>query len=128
MRSLLDTQIVLWLAAEPHKLSTEARAVLADPSNEICFSVVNLWEVAIKRALDRPTFQLNPVRLRQKLLAAGFHELAVTGDHALEVAHLPPIHRDSFDRILVAQAISEGLTLITADRRLRDYPGSILIV
>lgn len=125
MRILLDTQIVLWTAAEPDKLPTVARAVLADPDNDIAFSVVNLWEIAIKRSLNRPSFQINPRRLRERLIATGFIELAVTGEHALAVEHLPPIHRDPFDRILVAQAITEGLVLLTSDRMLDGYPGQI---
>ncbi|WP_396593772.1 type II toxin-antitoxin system VapC family toxin [Brevundimonas sp. R86498] len=125
MKLLLDTQIVLWTAAEPDKLPTAARDFLADPDNDIAFSVVNLWETAIKRALNRPGFQINPRRLRERLIATGFIELAVTGEHALAVEHLPPIHRDPFDRILVAQAMTEGLVLLTSDRLLDGYPGDI---
>ena len=125
MRLLLDTQIVLWLAAEPEKLPPGAVGLLADPDAGIAFSVVNLWEVAIKRSLNRPTFQINPRRLRERMITTGFTELAVTGEHALEVEHLPLIHRDPFDRLLVAQALTEGLTLLTTDRLLDGYPGDI---
>jgi PIN domain nuclease of toxin-antitoxin system len=125
LRILLDTQIVLWLAAEPEKLPRGGAELLANPDAEIAFSVVNLWEIAVKRSLRRPTFQINPRRLRERMIATDFMELAVTGDHALEVEHLPPIHRDPFDRILVAQALHEGLTLLTTDRLLDGYPGDI---
>lgn len=125
MRVLLDTQLVLWLSGEPHKLSAEVRAIIEDADNEIVFSVVNLWEVAIKKALARPDFQINPRRLRQQLLASDYRELAVLAEHTLSVGDLPPIHRDPFDRILIAQAQVEGLTLLTTDGKIAGYPGDI---
>ena len=125
MTLLLDTQIVLWMAAEPHKLSAQACDLLDAPDAAIAFSVVNLWEIAIKRGLRRESLQFDPRRLRDRMLATGFTEIQVTADHALGVEHLPPIHGDPFDRLLVAQAMTEGLTLITSDRLLDGYPGDI---
>jgi len=122
---LLDTQIVLWMAAEPHKLSAGARDLLDAPDNTLVFSVVNLWEIAIKRGLRRANFQFDPRRLRERMLAASFTEIQVTADHALAVEHLPPLHGDPFDVMLVAQAMTEGLTLITSDRMLDGYPGDV---
>lgn len=89
------------------------------------YSVASLWEIAIKRALDRPDFKVQPTTFRQRLLAAGYRELAVRGDHALALDLLPPIHRDPFDRMLLAQAFAEGLTLVTADSLVARYPGPI---
>ncbi len=125
MRILLDTQIALWSAAEPEKLSKAAQTLLADPENDILFSVINLWEVAIKRALRRPDFDVDPQRMRARMKAVGLIEVTVTGEHALGVEHLPLIHHDPFDRLLVSQALSEGLTLLTTDRLLDGYPGDI---
>lgn len=125
MRLLLDTQLALWSAAEPDKLSKTARGFLADPENDVLFSVINLWEVAIKRALRRPDFDVDPRRLRARMMTAGLTEVTVTGEHALGVEHLPLIHHDPFDRLLVSQALHEGLTLLTTDRLLNGYPGDI---
>ena len=99
--------------------------LLSDPGNEIVFSVASLWEVAIKFALGRPEFDVDPRILRRGLLDNGFVELAVTAQHALETISLPPIHKDPFDRLLVAQATVEGLTLLTADATILRYPGPI---
>lgn len=122
---LLDTHILLWAAGTPERLPPALRDALANPAEEPVYSVVSLWEVAVKRRLDRPDFQVQPGALRQGLLAAGYRELAVRGDHVLALDLLPPIHRDPFDRMLVAQAHVEGLTLITADGLLARYPGPI---
>lgn len=92
------------------------------------FSVASLWEVAIKNSLGRGNFPVKGADLRRGLLARRYEELPVTGPHALETAALPAIHRDPFDRILVAQARCEGLTLLTADRRVARYPGPIELV
>ncbi len=125
MRLLLDTQILIWAAGRPDRLSAEATALLEDPAHNVLFSVASLWEIAMKRALGRNDFRVDPRVLRRGLLDNGYRELAVTGDHALAVDLLPPIHRDPFDRILVAQALSEAATLLTSDAVLRHYPGAI---
>ena len=94
----------------------------------VFFSAVSLWEVAIKNGLGRPDFNIDPCFLRWGLLASGFIELDVTGAHAVAVGGLPPIHKDPFDRILIAQAQIQGLTLLTADAVVARYPGSIKLI
>lgn len=126
MNLLLDTHYLLWAAFEPHKVAGKARDVLQDPANILWFSVVSLWEVAIKRAQDRADFRTDPGPLRAGLLASGYAELAVEGRHILGLSLLPALHRDPFDRLLVAQAAAEGMRLLTADRRLADYGGPVL--
>ncbi len=122
---LLDTHVLLWAAGAPERLPPELRERLANPAEEPVYSVASLWEIAIKRTLDRPDFRVQPGTLRQGLLAAGYRELPIRGDHTLALDLLPPIHRDPFDRMLVAQAHVEGLTLVTADGLVARYPGPI---
>ncbi len=126
MRLLLDTHILLWAAAAPERLSMAARAMLDDDGNQLLFSSASLWEIAIKRGLDRADFRVDPLLLRRGLIDNGYEELPITGEHAVSIDRLPPLHKDPFDRILAAQALVEGLTLVTSDMRLRDYPGSII--
>jgi PIN domain nuclease of toxin-antitoxin system len=128
LRLLLDTHVLIWAAEAPEKLPAGARALLVDPANAPVFSVVSIWEVAIKRSLNRDDFNLEPAGLRHDLLEQGWEEIAVSGEHAVAVRDLPAVHRDPFDRLLVAQAAAEGLTLLTADRRLTAYPGSIRLI
>lgn len=99
--------------------------MVRDSANAVAFSVINLWEIAIKRGLGRHDFQYDPRVIRQGFIGQGYVELPVTGDHALAVEGLPPLHRDPFDRLLIAQAASEGLTLLTTDRIIAAYPGDI---
>ena len=125
MQLLLDTHLLLWAVVEPERLDVALVGMLEDPLNTPVFSVVSLWELVIKRGLDRPDFQLEPSLLRQALLEAGWRELPVEAHHALAVGQLPPLHRDPFDRLLLAQAQADGLLLITADRQLAQYPGPV---
>ena len=125
MRFLLDTQILLWSAGQPDKLSEPARVLLDDLQNELLYSAASLWEIAIKNALGRNDFQVDPRLLRRGLRENGYTELAITGEHAANIDVLPPIHKDPFDRILVAQALCEGLVLLTADAVVAQYPGSV---
>lgn len=125
MRLLLDTHLLLWAAGQPKKLSTAARKLIANPRNSLCFSAASLWEIAIKRALGRDDFHADPGVLRRGLLESGYEELPITGDHAVAVGVLPALHKDPFDRMLVAQAAVEGMTLVTADAQMAKYPGSI---
>lgn len=99
--------------------------MLEDLENQLIFSVVSLWEIAIKRALARPGFRVDPRLLRRRLIENGYRELAVTGEHAVAVDRLPPIHKDPFDGLLIAQAAIEGITLITKDSVVAQYPGLI---
>ena len=128
MKLLLDTHILLWAAGLPDRLSDVALGLIEDADNSLFFSAASLWEVAIKRALDRPDFQVDPRLLRRALLDNGYDELPVTSEHAVSLDRLPDAHKDPFDRILVAQALVEGLTLVTADDRLKQYPGTIRLV
>ena len=125
MRFLLDTQVALWAFFEQKRLSAQARSVLEDRENKLVFSTATLWEIAIKRALGKKGFQFDPRVLRRTMLDDGYEELPVLGQHAVEVDSLPPIHKDPFDRILIAQAMVEGITLLTADPVIAQYPGPI---
>ena len=109
-------------------MTPEADALVKDPANRLWFSVASLWEVAIKRALDRPDFRTEAGILRAGLLGAGYEELAVEGRHVGTLAALPPLHRDPFDRMLVAQARTEGLMLLTADRLVVAYGDGVRFV
>lgn len=129
MRIRADTHLLLWAAAEPDRLSDRAVAVLTDPSNEVRFSAASIWEAAIKtRLVHRPDFQVDPAQLAAGLRSHGWGESPVTAAHAAQVALLPDLHRDPFDRILIAQARTEHLTLLTHDATLARYPGLIELV
>lgn len=125
MNLLLDTHLLIWTSTVSGRLPKTARTLIGDEGNQIFFSAASLWEIAIKTALRRPDFDVDARILRRHLLSEGYQELDVTGDHAVHVDVLPLIHRDPFDRLLVAQAMIEGLTLLTADETVARYPGSI---
>ena len=125
MNLLLDTHIVL-RAARGVDLGAGLRRLLEDPANRLVFSAASIWEIAIKSGLGRPDFDVPSGVFRRGLLEAGYEELPVTGAHAAALQGLPALHRDPFDRILVAQAMVESLTLLTADRTILAYPGPIL--
>jgi len=120
---LLDTQLLVWVGYAPQRLGGSLAAELVDRRHVICFSfsVVSIWEMAIKASLGREDFQVNPPALRLGLLEQRFLELLIQVSHVRAVQHLPRIHRDPFDRLLVAQAAQERLSLITADRTLLGY-------
>ena len=118
---LVDTHLLLWWASMPEQLPAAAKTQLESYERPLVFSVVSLWEVAIKTSLARSDFQVNPLALRMGLLQEGFRELPIQVEHVLAVQHLPWIHRDPFDRLLVAQAAQERLGLLTADRTLVGY-------
>jgi len=128
MKLLLDTHLLLWAAGQPERLSVAARGLLNDPLNELLFSSACIWEVVIKRGLGREDFRVDPRLLRRDLLDNGYAELAITSEHAVAIEALPPLHKDPFDRILVAQSMVEGITLLTADPRVAKYPGPIRMV
>jgi PIN domain nuclease of toxin-antitoxin system len=125
VKLLLDTHLLLWAAAQTARLSSAARAMLADESAQLLFSAASLWEIAIKRGLERDDFRVEAGALRRSLLENGYGEIAINGAHAVAVETLPHIHRDPFDRILIAQAIVEGVTLVTSDPVVAKYPGAI---
>lgn len=125
MKFLLDTHLLLWAAGQPERLSKTARALLEDKNNQLFFSPASLWEVSIKRNLGRKDFQVDPRLLRRGLFDNDYLELPITGEHTLVLELLPPIHKDPFDRILLAQALAEGVTLATVDPLLLQYPISV---
>ena len=125
MKLLLDTHLLLWAAVEPQRLTKPARALLENPDNELLFSAISLWEVAIKNSLGRPDFHLDARLLRRGLLDNGYAELPVISEHTVATSDLPQIHKDPFDRLLVAQAIVEGILLLTVDPLVAKYPGPI---
>jgi PIN domain nuclease of toxin-antitoxin system len=128
MKFLLDTHLLLWAAGEPDRLSAKARRWIKDPENQLLFSAASLWEVAIKRGLGRRDFQADARVLRRGLLDNGYHELPIVSEHVVATEGLPPIHCDPFDRLLVAQATVEGITLLTIDSLVAKYPGPIQVV
>ena len=128
MKLLLDTHILLWAIAESRRLSRAARAFIGDPAHELAFSAVSLWEMAIKASLGRSDFRVDVGSVRKRLFDNGYSEIAATGAHAAALANLPLIHKDPFDRMLVAQATVEGLTLITGDPVVARYPGPVRLV
>lgn len=121
MNLLLDTHVLLWAASEPQHLSAKARTLLLDPANQLVFSAASLWEISIKSSLDRTDFKVDARRLWRMLLVNGYRELPVTSEHTVAVNDLPTLHKDPFDRILVAQARVEGLLLLTADKMVAKY-------
>lgn len=125
MKLLLDTHLLLWAAQGLDRLPAEAQRLMSAPENELFFSVASLWEVVIKRGLGRDDFRVDPRVLRRSLLDNGYSELSIYSEHAVAIDALPPIHKDPFDRLLVAQAIVEGITLLTADARVAEYPGPV---
>jgi PIN domain nuclease of toxin-antitoxin system len=128
MRLLLDTQLLLWAAGDPAKFSAETRHLLEDPENQLIFSPVSLWEIALKQTLGRRDLRVDIRMLRRGMLDNGYLELPITGAHAIAMESLPPLHSDPFDRMLVAQARSEGASLLTADPLVAQYHGSVRMV
>ena len=125
MKVLLDTHLLIWAANSPKRIPAGTRELTDDERNEIFFNVASIWEVAIKRSLQRNNFDVDPRLLRRGLLDQMYVELNINSHHALQLLSLPPLHRDPFDRILIAQATVEGITLLTADPLIKQYPGPI---
>lgn len=125
MKLLLDTHLLLWAASQPERLPAAARKLIADGDNALLFSAASLWEIAIKSGLGREDFSADARVLRRGLLDNGYEELPILSAHTVAVMDLPPIHRDPFDRLLVAQAAIEGIVLLTSDALVARYPGPI---
>ena len=121
MRLLLDTHLLLWAAARSARLPREARELLQDDSNDVYYSAASIWEIAIRSSLRRKDFRIDLAQLLATLPEMGLVELPVTATHAAGATSLPPIHRDPFDRLLIAQSIVEPLTLLTNDALLDRY-------
>ncbi len=122
---MLDTHLLIWAADDIKRVPPKARELMSDEKNELLFSVVSIWEVAIKRALNRVDFQLDPRKLRRGLVDNGYIELPILGEHAAAISGLPLIHKDPFDRMLIAQSVVEGISLVTNDETVALYPGVI---
>ena len=125
MKLLLDTHLLLWAAAASPRLSRTARKLIGSADNALLFSAASIWEIVIKQGLGRADFQVNVRALRRGLIENGYQELGVNSEHAVAVHALPPLHKDPFDRLLVAQATVEGLTLLTSDSAVSQYAGPI---
>lgn len=128
MKLLLDTHILLWAAGWPERLSGSVRAMLKASENRLFFSAASIWEIVIKLGLGREDFKVDPYRLRKMLVAHGYTELPVTAEHALRIGTLPVLHKDPFDRLLLAQARAEGMQLVTADAVVSQYKESVIVV
>lgn len=125
MKLLLDTHLLIGAAQGIERLPTGARALMADPDNELVFSVASIWEVAIKSGLNRHDFQVDARMLRRGLIDNGYVELPILSEHAVAIDALPPIHKDPFDRLLIAQAMVEGIMLLTDDANVAQYQGHV---
>jgi PIN domain nuclease of toxin-antitoxin system len=125
MKLLIDTHLLLWAAAG--MLPAKALPYFANDENQLFFSPASIWEVVIKKGLNRPDFQVNSAALYWGLLDNGYTELEISGRHALLVDDLPSIHKDPFDRILIAQAKAEGASLLSSDKILSKYSQVIYI-
>jgi PIN domain nuclease of toxin-antitoxin system len=125
VKVLLDTQLLLWAAGQPERLPVAARRIIDDDRNQLMFSAASLSEVAIKSGLGREDFRADARLLRRGLLDNGYGELAIGGDHAVAITNLPAIHRDPFDRMLIAQSAVEGILLLTADPIVAQYAGPV---
>jgi len=128
MKLLLDTHLLLWLAGEPDRLPEKAYALIDASENELFFSAASVWEIIIKQGLGRADFKVDAGLLRRGLLDNGYSELPIASEHAIAVASLPTIHKNPFDRILIAQATIEGFLLLTTDSVVAQYPGPIQMV
>ena len=125
MKILLDTHVLIWALDEPQRLSVQVRSDLADPANDVTFSTASIWEIAIKAAQGRSGFKARPALAWQGAIEAGFEEMEVRSAAAIALLDLPPLHKDPFDRLLLAQAIVGQAWLYTADRQLQAYPGPV---
>jgi PIN domain nuclease of toxin-antitoxin system len=128
MRLLLDTHVLLWTVAASRRLSKEARQLIEDPENDVFYSAASLWEIAIKSSLRRSDFRIDVAAFHAALPATGLVELPIRGVHAIAVTRLPEVHRDPFDRLLVAQSVTEPLVLVTNDEILGGYPAAVRLV
>ena len=126
MKILLDTHILIWAAAGT--LPEAAVPYISNMNNTLLFSPASIWEIVIKKGLNRPDFQIDPAALYQGCLDNGYIELDISGSHVLAVGSLPPIHKDPFDRLLFAQSQVEGVSLLTADETLAQYGGAVICV
>lgn len=128
MRLLLDTHIILWALTADPRLTAPTQDLLLDPHNDVFFSAATLWEIAIKHSLRRESMPISAEQAMRLFVEAGYEELSITAAHAAKVETLPPLHNNPFDRLLVAQALTEPMRLVTHDRLIASYSDSILLV
>ncbi|MEQ1484398.1 type II toxin-antitoxin system VapC family toxin [Methyloglobulus sp.] len=128
MRLLLDTQIALWGLTNDRRLTSKAQKLILEPENDIFISVASLWEISIKYSLGRGDMPVSGSRAYELFMAAGYQILVIQAAHTIAVESLPTIHNDPFDRMLVAQALSEPMRLVTHDRVVAGYNDSIIFV
>jgi PIN domain nuclease of toxin-antitoxin system len=128
VKFLLDTHILIWAAIAPHKISSELSSLLSDPSNYLYFSSASIWEISIKESMGKKDFKVSTKKLHEGLVENGYKEIKVSALHAMEVIKLPFIHRDPFDRILVATAIWENMPLLTNDSTLSPYHSLVRVL
>ncbi len=128
MRLLLDTQIVLWALTGSERLGSTAAELIADAGNEIYVSTASIWEIAIKHALGRGDMPVSGARAAELCALAGYRELPVGWRHAAQLENLPPLHADPFDRILIAQALTEPMRLLSRDAAIARYGAMVLPV
>jgi PIN domain nuclease of toxin-antitoxin system len=128
MKLLLDTHLLLWAAGNPSRLSAQARKLICADKNQLYFSTASLWEIVIKSGLGRGDFKVDTRVLRRGLLDNQYSELAIASDHVVAIESLPSLHKDPFDRLLIAQATVEGLVLLTSDPIVSGYPGPTRLV
>ena len=127
MRLLLDTHLLLWAIASSRKVPSDARTLLIDHRNTVFYSAASVWEIAIKSSLGRKDFRVDLPGLLRGAHATGFLELPVSATHAARVVSLPALHKDPFDRLLIAQAIIESALLLTNDEQLRPYGAQVRV-
>jgi len=121
VKLLVDTHLLIWAADNTECLPPQAHALMANPENELLFSVASLWEIVIKSGLNRIDFRVDARLLRRGLIDNGYGELPILSEHVVAIDALPPIHKDPFDRILIAQAMVEGIALLTNDVVMAQY-------
>ena len=126
MRYLLDTHILLWALQNNPKLTSAARNIIIDPNNTLFFSVASIWEIAIKVGQGYVKDLIEPKLFYQTLVANDYTELPIHSDHAAKVMQLPMIHKDPFDRMIIAQSLIEDLVVITADSKVAKYDISVI--
>jgi len=126
VKLLLDTNILLWAAADT--LPKAASEFILNEENELYYSSASIWEVVIKHGLKRPDFKADPHLLHTALQENGYIQIPISSEHSLITGTLPMIHKDPFDRILIAQSIVEGISLLTSDEIIAQYPAPVIMV
>jgi PIN domain nuclease of toxin-antitoxin system len=128
MKFLLDTHLLLWISTNPKRLSQAALSIIENIDNELFYSAGSLWEIVIKNSLGRDDFSVDTHQIRRGLIDNGYQELPITSEHTMFIAHLPPLHKDPFDRLMIAQATVEGMCLLTTDKTIAEYAGPVKLI